>query len=80
MLTLSEYGVNWATILIVLPMILTLVVICIIETINEAQSICSSFVDFIYDFVTIPYAFMQRGGIQAFQQFMRFGDTFLWQT
>ena len=51
--TLSEYGVNWATILMVLPMILTLVDFFNMHYKNnyEAQSICSSFVDFIYDFV-----------------------------
>lgn len=74
--TLSEYGVNWATILIVLPMILTLVVflICIIRTIMKHKVYVPHLL-ISYMILFIPYAFMQRGGIQAFQQgFMRFGD------
>lgn len=74
--TLSEYGVNWATILIVLPMILTIVVflICIIRTIMKHKLYVPHLL-ISYMILFSPYAFMQRGGIQAFQQgFMRFGD------
>lgn len=74
--TLSEYGVNWATILIVLPMILTLVVflICIIRTIMKHKLYVPHLL-ISYMILFSPYAFIQRGGVQAFQQgLMRFGD------
>ena len=77
--TLSEYGVNWATILIVLPMILTLVVflICIIRTIMKHKLYVPHLL-ISYMILFSPYAFIQRGGVQAFQQgLMRFGDVLM---